>query len=159
MPARGGHFDRSHQELLLGFSFCFFGGSSFGFLGCSGFSFCFLVSSSFFFLCGLGSSFFFFGHFGWLGFSFDFCFGSRSGWRCGNSWLGWSSRRSGSLCESTSSEEASDQSSEDFVHLEFPLITLLEKIPRTSRRPYRNEAGSKAVDTMPPNSFALRFYG
>ncbi|MGH8857138.1 MAG: hypothetical protein ACREXG_03805, partial [Polaromonas sp.] len=74
MPALGGHFDRSHQELLLGFSFgfclgsrlgfCFLGGH-FGFLGGSGFSFCFFCSSGFFFLGGRGGSFVFFGH-GWL---------------------------------------------------------------------------------------------
>src|SRR3982751_6867273 len=119
MPARGGHFDRSHQELLLGFSLCLLGSGGFSLFCGRGVSLCFLVSSGFFFLGGLGGSFFFLGHLGWLGFGLGSCGSS------GRCWSGCSSRSgsrlgSGSLCVCTNSEEASDQSSEDFVHLEFP---------------------------------------
>ena len=48
--------------------------------------------------------------------------------------------------ESAYSKQARDQGSEDFVHLDIPDVTLLEKLPRNFRRPVSNEACLKMVD-------------
>ena len=164
MPAQGGHVYSAGRELLgcnrLGFSFCSWLG--FCFLGGSCFSFCFFSGFSFFLLGGFCSSFFFFAHGGWLvfvchffwfGFRLHFCLGS---WgcssRCCSGWRSHCTRcsRLGGrcLCESTSSEETSDQGSKNFVHLDFPKIVLLEKLPRKFRRHYRNEGRLQSVDSQ-----------
>ena len=162
MPAQGGHFDSAYRELLACSWLCV------SFFGSSSFSFCFLGGISFFFFGGLCSSFVFFahggwlslvGHFAWLAFAFHFSFcswchsGRCSSSRCGgSSWCshcGRSSRLgSRGLGECTSSEETRDQDSKDFVHLDFPEITLLEKVPRRFRRHPCNEAGLCSVDNQ-----------
>lgn len=139
MPAQGGHFDRSNPELLLGFGS--FGSRLFCFLGSSGgsfFFFSFLGGSGFFFFGFLGcSSFFSFGSFSSSGFVFlgrwGCCggWGCRRSWGCSSGWLGSSSHWRASVAggKSAGGEQGGNQYSEDFVHLEFPEITLLEKMP------------------------------
>ncbi|MDQ3060689.1 MAG: hypothetical protein M3R45_14420 [Pseudomonadota bacterium] len=109
-PAQGGHFDRSHQELLLGFNFLGGNGLSFSFFGRCGFSL----------LGGSGGGALFLGQGRWL----DCCFWRRGGMRCRHCCHGMRCRLGWDCCGrclgvGAGSKETSDQGSEEFVHLEF----------------------------------------